>query len=99
MTLADEVDAILASMVGDRDGETYDHERDFVRLNRQQARVFRALSCGEWMTLEQLSDITGDPTTSVSARIRDLRKERFGGHTVERLHIERGLWAYRLVTG
>jgi hypothetical protein len=83
---------------GDRDGHTYDHEKDYARLNAQHRRVYRVMSSGAWYTLAEISDQTGDPEASISARIRDFRKARFGGHTVERRrHEDTGLWLYRLI--
>jgi hypothetical protein len=37
--------------------------------------------------------------SGLSARVRDLRKARFGGYEVERKRIAGGLWAYRIVFG
>ena len=85
----------------DRHGETYSPEFDFDRLNKQQARVYRAVSSGCWLTLREISDITGDPEASISARLRDFRKSEFGGLTIERRRRgepKRGLFEYRLVT-
>ena len=82
-----------------RDGATYDHERDGRRLACQQNRVLARLRDGEWWTLKRLAQATGDPEASISARVRDLRKPRFGSHVIERRYVERGLWQYRLVTG
>lgn len=80
-----------------RDGWTYDDGRDRIRLNAQHLRVYRAMEYGAWFSLSELSQWTGDPEASVSARLRDFRKPRFGGHTVERRHVEGGLWEYRLI--
>ena len=81
----------------DFDGATYDRERDHVRLGAQAMRVWHVLLDEQWHTLSELSRRTGDPEASVSARIRDLRKAKFGGHEVERDFVSRGLWRYRLV--
>ena len=80
-----------------RDGSTFDQERDGARLDKQHNRVLSALRGGDWWTLSALSRETGDPEASVSARLRDLRKPRFGSHTIERQYVERGLNRYRLV--
>lgn len=84
---------------GHRDGETYRPKFDYERLNKQQKRVYDVMKDGCWHTLRQISDQTGDPEASISARIRDFRKERFGGLTIERAPKETfgGLWAYRIV--
>ncbi len=81
-------------------GETYDEERDGPRINRQRDDVWRAIQDGHWHTLGELESITGHPQASISARLRDFRKTRFGSHVIEREYVERGLWRYRrLVNG
>ena len=79
------------------DGDTYDHERDAVRLGEQTQKVYWLMQDGHWRTLQQIADATGAPEASVSARLRDLRKLRFGKHEVMRRYIARGLFEYRLV--
>ena len=78
------------------DGETFDPDKDEQRLNAQMARVYAAMRDGRWRTLDELAKITGDPTPSISARLRDLRKPRFGAHTIERENMGQGVWAYRM---
>ncbi len=78
------------------DGETYDAARDHDRLNAQLSRIRAALMDLAWHTLADLERRTGDPQASISARIRDLRKVKFGGAVVERRYVEAGLWEYRL---
>lgn len=80
-----------------RDGETYDHARDGARLAGQHARVKALMRDGRWRTLAMIALETRDPEASVSARLRDLRKKRFGSHEVERRHVRDGLFEYRLV--
>lgn len=80
----------------ERDGETFDAVLDGERLNAQQQRVLTLMQDGHWRTLDEISQVTGDPPASVSARLRDLRKERFGKHTVERRRRTKGLFEYRL---
>lgn len=79
------------------DGSDYVHERDSVRLTGQLFRVFEAIKDGHWYTLNAIAEVTEDPPASVSAQLRHLRKPRFGGYTVEKKHIENGLYVYRLV--
>ena len=81
------------------DGITYDRERDHARLGRQLRAVRDLMLDGKWRTL---SDIEWALTpaanaASVSARLRDLRKPQYGGYTVDRRYVERGIWAYRLI--
>ncbi len=42
---------------------------------------------------------TNFPETSISARIRDLRKRKFGGYEVLRKRHTKGVWVYRINTG
>ena len=78
------------------DGETYDHDRDVERLTGQWHRVYECMSDGQPRTLRQIATATGDPEASVSARLRDLRKARFGAHKVHREYIDKGIHTYRL---
>ncbi len=78
------------------DGNTYNHERDKDRLQRQLARVRGAMMDGNWHTLRELSERLGDPEASVSARLRDLRKPRFGSYIVNRAYVVRGLFVYQM---
>jgi hypothetical protein len=78
------------------DGDTFDPKVDQVRLSRQFEVVRDIMLDGEWYTFDQLRELTGYPTQSISARIRDLRKYRFGGFIIEREHIVGGLYRYRI---
>jgi hypothetical protein len=86
------------------DGDTYDPALDKDRLNKQLGRVYVVLAEGGWFTLAQValysnhlrSDGGRDSEASVSARIRDLRKDKFGGYRVDNRRVAGGLWEYRL---
>lgn len=79
------------------DGRTYDPELDSERLSTQLGQVYRLMSDGAWRTLREIAESVGAPEASVSARLRDLRKERFGRQAVERQRMgEGGTWRYRL---
>ena len=80
----------------DFDGATFDPERDGERLHKQLKAVREAMSDHEWHTLYALSLVTLAPEASVSARLRDLRKAKYGSHTIERRYFGAGLWEYRL---
>lgn len=79
-----------------RDGETFDQSRDGQRLAGLHARVAAFMSDGQWHTLAEIQAACGGTESSCSARLRDFRKARFGGHTVEREYVGDGLWQYRL---
>jgi predicted transcriptional regulator len=81
-------------------GETYEPEFDEGRLRRQLDRVRSLMTDTKWRTLAEIELATGFPQASVSARLRDLRKQKFGGWVVERRRRgegKRGLFEYRVV--
>lgn len=81
------------------DGETFEPKLDQVRLNGQLLRVYECMKDGQWRTLGHIVEACGhrDSEAAVSARLRDLRKPKFGSHTVERRRITAGLFDYRLI--
>ncbi len=48
-------------------------------------QVFDFMADGRWHALTEVASKTGLPVQSVSARLRDLRKPRFGRFTVDRM--------------
>lgn len=78
-------------------GITYDAKHDEQRLTSQLERVRAAMLDGEWHTLRELADACGGSEASISARLRDLRKARFGAMDVQRERVSGGLWRYRVV--
>lgn len=90
------------------DGTTYEPTLDGERLGTQLARVFgimcEARTSDQWLTLEQIARLilgrwgVKASEASVSARLRDLRKERYGGHKVHRRRVKGadGLFEYQL---
>jgi hypothetical protein len=80
---------------GERSGGTYDSSRDKDRLNRQARMVWLVMADGEWHTLSGIAARTGQPEASISARLRDLRKRRFGSHIIARRYVADGLHEYR----
>jgi hypothetical protein len=83
------------------DGSDYVPELDDRRLTGQILRIFDLMRDGEWRTLSDIESATGDPQSSISAQLRHLRKERFGGHTVNKRRQgdrSNGLFEYQLIT-
>lgn len=82
------------------DGSTCDPALDADRLETLLGRVLDLTSDGRWRTLREIAKSCGGSEASVSARLRDLRKARFGGYTVERRRVvgANGLWEYRVLT-
>lgn len=81
----------------DFDGVTYDPQLDYLRLNKQSREVFCVMEDGKWRSLSDIAALTGHPEASISARLRDFRKSKFGGHEVQRHRDDFGLFHYRLV--
>ena len=90
---------VRVETVGPRrfDGETYEPAKDRKRLNTQYRAVFAAMSDGKTHTLYELAATTGYSEQSISARIRDFRKARNGGHEVIKRRVAGGLWEYTLI--
>lgn len=78
------------------DGETYSPEHDKERLGSQLERVKALMQDGKWRNLREIHARVGGSEAAVSARIRDLRKARFGSHTIEHRRLIGGLWEYRM---
>lgn len=78
------------------DGETYDPAKDGQRLGKLLDRVYQFMLDRRWHTLSEIQAACGGSESSVSARLRDLRKDKFGGHTIERQRRDGGLWVYRM---
>lgn len=97
------------------DGVTAVAELDQKRLTGQMRRVFDVMEDGKWRTLEEIratsfvrglhvrdGDAHNDSEAAISARLRDLRKSRFGGFTVDRRRRGdpgSGLFEYRVTKG
>ena len=79
------------------DGITYNIKQDHARLKGQLSRVFQLMSDGQWRTLKEIHDVIGGSEAAISARLRDLRKEKYGLHTVERWGNGNGLFRYRVI--
>ncbi len=88
------------------DGATFDSALDAQRLTTQLNRVQAFMLKGEWHTLSEIAAAVSYPPyerateASVSARLRDLRKERFGSFKVERRRRgapRAGLFEYRVL--
>jgi hypothetical protein len=100
--LEESIDAAAAGEPGPEfDGETYESEEDRVRLGRQLDAVRDLMIDGEWRILASIRAKAGGTEASVSARLRDLRKEKFGAFRVERRRCSgegvSGLFEYRVL--
>lgn len=81
------------------DGDTYSPADDETRLSSQLQRVYDLMTDKKFRTLEEIHRVVGGSMPGVSARLRDFRKERFGGLTVNRRrrgNTKAGLFEYQL---
>ena len=80
------------------DGDTIDDGLDTDRLRRQLDRV-RTLLLAQyrWHSLSEIREATGIAEASASARLRDLRKAKFGGYTIDRRRRSPGTFEYRMM--
>lgn len=82
------------------DGSTYDPTLDRQRLTTLLGRVQRLMSDNRWRTLSEVQTACGGTEASCSARLRDLRKDEYGGFEVERRRVGRpveGRFEYRVL--
>lgn len=67
------------------DGPTIEPKRDDAPLKEQAQRVRVLMLDQRWRTLEEIGAAKNiSNLQSVSARVRDMRKTKWGGYTVER---------------
>jgi hypothetical protein len=83
------------------DGKTFEPEQDGPRLSSQLVATRELMLDGEWRNLAQIvlalrKQGIHVTEASISARLRDLRKLKFGGYSVERRRLIGGLWEYRV---
>lgn len=78
-------------------GASYDAKRDYERLDCQLAEVFRLMRDGQWRTLSEIARDVRGSQAGVSARLRDLKKQQYGGHQVPKEYVGDGVWRYRLI--
>ena len=78
-------------------GQDYQPLRDDIRLTGQLLRIWGVVRRGDWLSLDRIATLTGDPQASISAQLRHLRKRRFGSHEVEKKHVGAGLYLYRVL--
>jgi hypothetical protein len=93
-------EVVYQPAIGGFGGSTFDAALDGARLGSQLVRVHDAMIGGAWRTLDEIAALTGDRGQSISARLRDLRKERFGGFVVNRQRRgdgHRGIWEYQVL--
>ena len=78
-------------------GPAYVEAIDGARIGRQMSDIRNIMVTGAAYTLAELEDRTGYPQSSISAQLRHLRKDRFGGYDVQKRRRTAGTWEYFIV--
>ena len=81
------------------DGSDYEPELDQSRLTGQIQKIYDLMKDGNWRTLEEIESQIDEPQSSISAQLRNLRKIRFGAHTINKQRRgdrTKGLFEYQL---
>jgi hypothetical protein len=79
-------------------GSTYQPEFDYSRLTGQLLRVYHRMKDGRWYSLADIAEYAGGSEAACSARLRDLRKPKYGSHEIDRRRIGKsGLFQYRCI--
>ncbi len=82
------------------DGVTYEPKFDATRLRGEMRHVYNVMRHGDWRTIRDIAFETTYSHAGISARLRDLRKVRWGSHTVNRRRRgdpKRGIFEYQLL--
>ena len=79
------------------DGMTFSPTLDGPRLTSQLEAVKALMLDGRWRSLPYIAGYARGSEAGISARLRDLRKAKFGGYQVERRRVAGGLYEYRVL--
>ena len=69
------------------EGATYDEALDYNRLSTQINDVLNILLDQQWHKMQDIASDISAPEPSVSAQIRNLRKEKHGGYVINRRRV------------
>jgi transcriptional antiterminator len=79
------------------DGDDYDSDRDKERLTKQRDKIRMYMEGRNYLTVKEVAEVLNYPENSVSAQMRNLRKEKFGGRIVHREYFGNGLYKFKLM--
>ena len=66
------------------------------RLNTALGRVEAFMADFQWRILAEIAEACDCSEAGASARLRDLRKRKFGNHQVDARRRTQGVWEYRV---
>ena len=101
MSATQHLEGTLFAVPAKIDGATFDFARDSVCLTGQLLAVYKLMQDGQYRTLRRIAEAVGGSEASVSARLRDLRKPRYGKLKIDRRAVAEWsrLYEYALVNG
>lgn len=76
-------------------GDTIDPKIDGPRLLTALERIRDGMADGKWRTLKAVAALGFCSEAGASARLRDLRRPKWGSHAIESRRVHGGLWEYR----
>jgi hypothetical protein len=72
-------------------------QSDFIRFHGQRKYIFELMADGQWRTLEEIAKRCNASEAGASARLRDFRKQAYGGFTVRRRRVSgTNIYEYQL---
>ena len=77
-------------------GDSYNPNKDGQRIKKQHEKIRDIMIDGVWRTLSNIESLTSYPQASISAQLRHLRKQKFGGYIVLKRRKGIGLWEYKI---
>jgi len=81
-------------------GPDYIPKLDHKRLTTQNQVIRDFMIDGKWRTLQEIENGTGFGQASISAQLRHLKKEKFGGFTLNKQRRKlAGLFEYQILKG
>lgn len=98
--MADLLDFNYAPLSAKFDGSDIVRSLDHVRLTGQMLKVSQLMQDQKWRTLSEIEKEISEPQASISAQLRNLRKDKFGAHVVNRQRRgdpRQGLFEYQLI--
>ena len=67
------------------------------RMDSRNKAIFKVMKNEKWFTLKEINELTGYPSATASAGIRDFRKSQFGSNIVEKNYLGKGIYQYKLI--
>jgi predicted transcriptional regulator len=83
------------------EGSDFNPVFDQKRLSTQLLEIFSLMQDKTFRTLSEIEKITGHGQSSISAQLRNLRKQKFGSHTLNKKRRgqgSQGLFEYQIIS-